>query len=32
MNEAMKYNGVLIAVSDMENSRRFYRDVLGLQR
>jgi catechol 2,3-dioxygenase-like lactoylglutathione lyase family enzyme len=30
MNEAMKYNGVLIAVSDMENSRRFYSDVLGL--
>ena len=27
----MKYNGVLIAVSDMENSRRFYRDVLGLK-
>ena len=31
MNEAMKYNGVLIVVSDMENSRRFYRDVLGLK-
>ena len=31
MNEAMKYNGVLIAVSDMENSRRFYSDVLGLK-
>ena len=27
----MKYNGVLIAVSDMENSRRFYSDVLGLK-
>ena len=27
----MKYNGVLIAVSDMEYSRRFYREVLGLK-
>ena len=27
----MKYKGVLIAVSDMENSRRFYCDVLGLK-
>ena len=27
----MKYNGVLIAVPDMENSRRFYSDVLGLK-
>ena len=27
----MKYIGVLIAVSDMENSRRFYHDVLGLK-
>ena len=27
----MKYNGVLIVVSDMENSRRFYSDVLGLK-
>ena len=26
----MKYNGVLIAVKDMERSRWFYRDVLGL--
>ena len=27
----MEYRGVLIAVRDMEKSRRFYRDVLGLQ-
>lgn len=26
----MKYAGTLIAVKDMEKSRRFYRDVLGL--
>ena len=30
-NLFFEHNGVLIAVSDMENSRRFYRDVLGLK-
>lgn len=27
----MTYQGVLIAVRDMEKSKRFYRDVLGLR-
>ena len=27
----MKYAGTLIAVKDMETSKRFYRDVLGLE-
>ena len=27
----MEYRGVLIAVRDMEKSKRFYRDVLGLK-
>lgn len=27
----MKYMGTLIAVSDMERSRRFYREVMGLK-
>jgi catechol 2,3-dioxygenase-like lactoylglutathione lyase family enzyme len=27
----MKYSGTLIAVSDMDNSKRFYNDVLGLK-
>lgn len=27
----MKYSAVLLAVRDMERSRRFYRDVLGLE-
>ena len=26
----MKYTGTLIAVTDMEKSKAFYRDVLGL--
>lgn len=27
----MKYTGTLIAVRDMEASKRFYHDVLGLE-
>ena len=27
----MKYGGTLIAVTDMERSKRFYHDVLGLE-
>ena len=27
----MKYTGTLIAVKDMEKSKRFYHDVLGME-